>query len=74
MFNISLLFLGGGKVRVKLKTIRVNNNLTQQEVAEVLGISRAYYGMIENGKRNPTLKLANNIANFFNEDIQKLFF
>lgn len=53
---------------------RKEKDLTQQEVADALDITRAYYGHIETGARNPTLKLAKKIADFYDEDVETLFF
>lgn len=38
--------------RKKLKMLRLENNLTQKEMAEKLGRSRAAYIKIEHGERN----------------------
>lgn len=35
---------------MSMKALRVNANLTQDDVARILGISRDYYQQIENGK------------------------
>lgn len=53
--------------------LRKSKNLTQQQVADDLGISRGFYGMIENGIRNPTLELAQRIAEYFDTDVRKIF-
>lgn len=45
-----------------LKKIRLSKGLTQQDVAERSGIKRAYYTMIEQGKRNPSVSVAKSIA------------
>lgn len=60
--------------RQLLITLRKKAKLTQQDVAEKLGITRSFYGMIETGDRNPTLDLARKIAGLFNVDIEELFF
>lgn len=39
-------------------TVRTGLNLTQAQFAEALGISQAYVGHMENGRRKPSLKLA----------------
>lgn len=44
--------------RKKLKELRIKNNLLQKDVAEVIGITPSYYGMIEQGVRTPTLPVA----------------
>lgn len=48
--------------------------MTQQQIAEILGITRSFYGMIETGDRNPTLDLAKRIAELFQVDIEEIFF
>ncbi|UNC91651.1 helix-turn-helix transcriptional regulator [Candidatus Contubernalis alkaliaceticus] len=53
---------------------RKSRKLTQQEVADDLHITRSFYGMIETGNRNPTIKLALEIAKYFNADVKELFF
>lgn len=57
-----------------LKELRIQRSLTQEQVAKALGITTSYYGMIEIGTRNPTLKLAKKIADFFNKPIEEIFF
>ena len=50
-------------MREWLKKKRENNGLTQEDVASKVGIQRAYYTMIENGNRNPSVDVAKKIAN-----------
>jgi putative transcriptional regulator len=59
--------------RYKLIDRRKKLNLSQKEVAKRSKISRSYYGLIENGSRNPSYKIANNIARAVNENIEQLF-
>lgn len=37
-------------MRMKLKLLRVSHNITQEELAAILGVSRNLYADIENGK------------------------
>ncbi len=60
--------------RVNLKKLRMNNNLFQKELANLLGISTSYYSSIERGKRNPTLNLAKKTADLFGESIENIFY
>jgi len=60
--------------RKYLQNLRKKRELTQQEIAEELGITAVFYGMIERGERNPTLELARKIAIFFNSTIDEIFF
>ncbi|MEN3002866.1 helix-turn-helix domain-containing protein [Dehalobacterium formicoaceticum] len=48
--------------------------LTQQKVADALQISQGYYNMIETGKREPSLRLTREIADYFEVSIDELFF
>jgi transcriptional regulator with XRE-family HTH domain len=45
-----------------LRAYRKSRGLTQEELAEVLGIHRTYMGGIERGERNLTLKSLERIA------------
>ena len=49
-------------MREWLVTLRNNVELTQGEVAISAGIARTTYAMIEQGKRNPSVAAAKNIA------------
>ena len=54
--------------------MRQRRGLSQSQVANKLGITRSFYGMIETGDRNPTLGLAKKIAEFFQVNIEDIFF
>ncbi|MFW6009128.1 MAG: helix-turn-helix transcriptional regulator [archaeon] len=60
-------------MRKELKEQRVKRGWTQEDVAKKCNVTRAFYGHIETGKRNPTLKLAFRIAKLFNESVENLF-
>lgn len=59
--------------RLELASIRKERQLTQAEVAEEVGIQRSYYGLIENGLRNPTLHIATKIATALGVTIADIF-
>lgn len=40
-----------------LKELRTSKGLTQQRMADMLGMSRQYYHLIENGNRKATLDI-----------------
>lgn len=48
--------------RTWLKKIRLQKGMTQQDVAVKAKIERSYYTMIEQGKRNPSVTVAKEIA------------
>lgn len=45
-----------------LKTLRITKGFSQQEIAKAVGLSRAAYTNIENGKRNLTVKTAKKLG------------
>jgi putative transcriptional regulator len=57
----------------KLKVIRNKKGLTCKQVADLVGISKEYYWMIENGKRRLTYELAVKIAKVFNTSPDDIF-
>ncbi|MDO4589290.1 MAG: helix-turn-helix transcriptional regulator [Fusobacterium sp.] len=57
-----------------LKRIREEANISQKELAKVLGITQQGYSFIEQGKANPSLSTARKIALFFNKSIEEIFF
>ncbi len=62
------------KMRKKLRKLRLDKGLTVDEIAGEFNISSSYYYKIEAGTRNPTMNLAKRIADFFNKEIEELFF
>ncbi len=61
-------------MREELIKHREMTGMSQEEVADILGISRSYYGHIETGNRNPTYGLARKISELFNTSAEALFF
>ena len=49
-------------------------NLQQSELAEMVGVRRETIGKLENGKYNPSLKLAMDIAKVFGVTVEEVFF
>ena len=56
-----------------IQELRKKNNMTQEELAEVLEVSRQTINAIENGKYCPTLKLAFKIARYFDQRLEEVF-
>ena len=59
--------------RNRLKLARIENNLTQAELAEKAGVTRQTIGFIENGRYNPSLNLCIAIAKTLNKTLNDLF-
>ena len=57
-----------------LKAEREKKGLTQANMAQLLGISRSFYGLIEKGCRQPTYGLATKIADLFGAKVDAIFF
>jgi DNA-binding XRE family transcriptional regulator len=53
------------KLAVYLKTARALTGITQEELAEKSGISRATLFQIESGKGNPRLSTVESLVKFF---------
>lgn len=51
-----------------LQNIRKEKRMTQQQVAGEVGITRAYYTQIENGKRRPSVDVAKKLAGLLDFD------
>ena len=53
--------------------IRKSRGITQEELANILEVSRQTIGSLENGRYNPSIILAFKIAKFFNLTIEDIF-
>ncbi|MBE6159706.1 MAG: helix-turn-helix transcriptional regulator [Lactobacillales bacterium] len=58
----------------KLKKIRMKNNYTSKNMADILGISKPFYSQIENGRRRLSYDMAVKIANIFKMKPDELFY
>jgi putative transcriptional regulator len=57
----------------QLKVYRAMHDLTQEQLGKKLDVTRATINAIENGRYNPSLRLAFQIARFFDVPIEKIF-
>ena len=57
----------------KIKELRARYNLTQEELANKVGVRRETIVFLEQGKYNPSLKLAHDIAIILETKIEDLF-
>ena len=58
----------------RLKVLRAEKDLSQQALADKKGVSRQAVNAVERGKHDPSLQLAFDIANQFNQRIEDIFF
>lgn len=61
------------KFKTKIHEFRKEMNLQQAELAELVGVRRETIGKLENGKYNPSLKLAMDIARVFGKTVEEVF-
>ena len=57
----------------RLKSIRNKNNISQDELASILKVSRQTINSIETGKFDPSLKLVMKMTRYFKVDLEKIF-
>ena len=57
----------------RIKVLRAENNLSQDELAKAIEVSRQTINAIENGKFNPSVKLAMRMAQVFECTVEQIF-
>jgi|TARA_B110000014_G_C19712367_1_gene372534 putative transcriptional regulator len=57
----------------RVKELRKNQKLTQEELADLIGISRQAINAVEKEKFDPSLPTAFKMANLFKTSIEELF-
>ena len=60
-------------MNTKIKEYRTKLNLTQDQLANLVGVRRETIVFLEQGKYNPSLKLAHDVAIALKTSIDKLF-
>jgi transcriptional regulator with XRE-family HTH domain len=61
------------KIGRRIKHLRTDAKLSQEKLAEMAGLNRAYIGYIERGERNPTIPTLQKIAKQLNVSIDEFF-
>ena len=60
-------------IESRLHVLRAEKRLTQEELANAIGVTRATIIAVEKGDYNPTLELAFKLARFFKTSIDNIF-
>ena len=60
-------------MRTRIKEYRTRYSLTQDDLAKKVGVRRETIVFLEQGKYNPSLKLAHEVAKALNATIDELF-
>lgn len=72
--SLPLLFQKAFTMKNSLKIQRAVKDMTQEELAQKVGVTRQTINAIEKGKYNPSLDLAFKLAGLFDMKIEELFF
>ncbi len=66
--------MASGKVENRVRELRASGpGMTQQALAEAVGVSRQTIIAIEQGRYSPSLEVALKIAAAFNEPVERVF-
>ena len=57
----------------RLEELRKQRGIKQEDLATALEVSRQTIGSLENGRYNPSIMLAFNIARYFQMSIEEIF-
>lgn len=57
----------------RLKVLRAENDMTQQDLAKAVEVSRQTINAIEKEKFDPSLVLAMKLSRLFKQDIEEMF-
>ncbi|MFA5108463.1 MAG: helix-turn-helix transcriptional regulator [Candidatus Micrarchaeia archaeon] len=60
-------------MKTKIKEYRAKNNLTQEELANKVGVRRETIVFLEAGKYNPSLLLAYKVAKALKANVEEIF-
>lgn len=60
-------------LKTNIKEYREKTNMKQIDLAEKIGVRRETIVHLENGRYNPSLKMAMDIAKVFNTTVEELF-
>ncbi|MFC1540237.1 helix-turn-helix transcriptional regulator [Gemmatimonadota bacterium] len=60
-------------INLRMKLARIEQELSQQGLADLIGVTRQTIGLIEKGRYNPSLNLCLRIARALNKTLDQLF-
>ena len=60
-------------IKTRIKELRARYDLTQDDLAEIVGVTRQTMLYLEKGKYNPSLLLADKVAKALKSSIQEVF-
>ena len=60
-------------LKTRMKEYRARYQMSQEDLAGLVGVQRETIGNLEKGRYNPSLKLAMDIARVFEATVEELF-
>ena len=72
-FYIDMRERRGGMENGKMKSARAALDLSQQQLADLVGVSRQTINAIEKGEYNPTINLCRSICKILGKTLDELF-
>lgn len=73
MLYIALVSCGGIRIKNHIRELRSKHGMTQEQLGQMIGVSRQSVIAIETMKYNPSLELAFRIAKAFHMQIEDVF-
>ncbi|MFE4710309.1 helix-turn-helix transcriptional regulator [Paenibacillus sp. NPDC056722] len=73
MLYIKITVFGGVRIKNHVRALRNEHGMTQEQLGEIIGVSRQSVIAIETMKYNPSLELAFKIAKAFHMYIEDVF-
>lgn len=61
------------QVGLRIQEIRKSKGLSQEDLSELIGLTKNYIGLLERGQRNPSLKTLTHIAQALGTSMKSLF-
>ena len=60
-------------LHTRIRELRARDRISQEELAQKVGVRRETIGNLENGRYNPSLKLAMDITKVFGCTVEDIF-
>jgi len=60
-------------MRTRIKEFRARYDMTQEQLAEIVGVRRETIVFLEGGKYNPSLRLAHDVAKALKSSLDELY-
>jgi len=60
-------------MRTRIKEFRARYDMTQEQLAEIVGVRRETIVFLEGGKYNPSLRLAHDVARALKTSLDELY-